>query len=207
METAEIAQAPAIAPSFLRQILRFGLHLVAVYAIVNITALSLAGFVHGRLLPLLQQHPPSVGSLQFAFSHLFIFSFYPAAAIAFLYAHWYGHRVACFVWLVPLAVLIYKFVVFHSNLSVLSGSSSQFAAAFHHYVSGDFLISELHSYRELFQEMGNPDMSRGIDQVYFSAPLYAAIGYSTGTLIGLKVPSAKLHSALELMKPNMLSER
>ncbi len=193
-------------PSILRQIVRFGLHLLAVYAIVNITTMWLAGFVHGRFLPLLQQHPPTVSSFQFAFSHLLAFSFYPAAALAFLYAHWYRHKVACFVWLVPLAVLAYKFIDFHSNASVLSAGNSQFAAAFHHYISGNFMISEFHSYGELFQmAASNPDMSRGMDQYHYTAPLYAAIGYSVGTLIGINMPTPKLHATLDLMKPSRSS--
>ena len=208
MEATEVAQAPAKAPSIFRPILRFGLHLLAVYAIVNITTLRLAGFVHWRLLPLIQDHSPTISSLQFTFSHLFLFSFYPAATIAFLYAHWYRHKVACFVWLVPIAILAYKFVEFQPTTSVLATNSGQFAAAFHHYVSGDFMISEFHSFRDLFQEVAsNSDVARGLDQLRYTAPLYAAVGYSTGTLIGLKLPSEKLHSALESMRPNTLSRR
>jgi len=187
-------------PSVARQSVRFGLHLLAVYAIVKIVTMWLAGFVHGWLLPVFQQHPPSISGFQFAFTHLFTFSFFPAAALAFLYAHWFRHKVACFVWIVPLAILAYKFVGFHSGASVLSASHDQFAAAFHHYFYGNFVIAEFHSYRELFEmAAANPGMTRGMDQYCYTAPLYAAIGYSIGTLVGIKVPTPKLHSTLELM--------
>jgi hypothetical protein len=198
--------APGRKPTVARHVARFGIHLVAVYAIVKIITTWLAGFVHGWLLPVLQQHPPSVSGFQFAFTHLLAFSSFPAFLLAFLYAHWYRHNVACFVWIVPLAIIAYKIISFHSGASVLSANDDQFAAAFRHYFSGNFAISEFHSYRELFQmAASNPDMTRGIDQYRYTAPLYAAIGYSIGTLVGIKVPTPKLHSALEFMKPSMSS--
>ena len=90
------------------------------------------------------------------------------------------NRVALFVWVVPLVILIYKFCVFPTT-----AFENHFPAAFHEYFGGGFLIEEFHSYRELFQLYGNPDMRRGMQQLNFTAPVYAAIGYSVGTWLGI----------------------
>src|SRR5262245_48447606 len=103
--TEETVSFVSPSPSILRHAVRFALHLLAVYAIVHFTAMLFAGFAHGRLLPLIQHHPPTVSAFQFAFSHLFVFSFYPAIVAGFIYAHWYHHKVAYVVWLVPLVIL------------------------------------------------------------------------------------------------------
>src|ERR1022692_2396393 len=80
----------------------------------------------------------------------------------------------------PLVILIYKFCVFPTT-----AFENHFPAAFHEYFGGGFLIEEFHSYRELFQLYGNPDMRRGMQQLNFTAPVYAAIGYSIGTWLGM----------------------
>jgi len=77
-------------------------------------------------------------------------------------------------------ILIYKFCVFPTT-----AFENHFPAAFHEYFGGGFLIEEFHSYRELFQLYGNPDMRRGMQQLNFTAPVYAAIGYSIGTWLGM----------------------
>jgi hypothetical protein len=64
-----------------RNVVRYGLHLLAVYAIVQFGTMWLAGQMHGTILPLLQQHPPSDSVFQFAFTHLFAFSFLPALIV------------------------------------------------------------------------------------------------------------------------------
>ena len=202
----EESTSVATGPSTLRQTARFVLHVIAVYAIVNVTTLWLAGFVHGRLLPLIQHHPPTVSSFQFAFSHLFIFSFYPAVAAAFIYAHWYRHRIAYFVWAVPLVILAYKFLTFPADTSVLEGNGGQFAAAFHQYFAGDFIIGEFQSYQEMFQMVrSNADMPRGMAQYQFTAPFYAGIGYAIGSLLGMNLPTPKFHAALQSAKPSWSS--
>jgi hypothetical protein len=58
------------------QLVRFLLHLAAVYAIAQYVA-QLAGWTRLFLLPLLQL-PTSSSSFQFLFSHIFVFSFVPA---------------------------------------------------------------------------------------------------------------------------------
>jgi hypothetical protein len=179
-----------------RQCLRYVLHLAAVYVIVRTTTLWLAGRVHDTLLPLVQHRPPAESSFQFVFSHLFVFSFFPAVLIAFAFAQWYAHRIALYVWIVPLAMLVFKFFTFPSTLF-----ERQFAAAFHEYFGGGFLIPEFRSYQELFRLAASPDMRRGMEQLNFTAPLYAAIGYSLGTWLGMRFEIPKLTEAWRKAKP------
>jgi hypothetical protein len=185
----------------IQQVVYFALHVVAVYALANISTPWLSGFVHGQVLPVIQQHPPAISSFQFLFSHLFMFSFLPSLAVALFYAHWFRHKVALFVWLIPLAVLAYKLASFPA-WSVLD-EGTQFGRAFRYYFGGDFFIPEYHKYEELFSLVGSSsDTWRGMAQLHFTAPLYAAIGYSLGTLLALRVPVPKLRSAIEKMRPS-----
>lgn len=194
-----VADSPKAA-STIRQIVRYGLHLAAVYVIVNTTTMWLAGRVHEAVLPLIQQHPPVVSSFQFAFSHLFLFSFVPAILIAFVYSQWYPHRVALFVWIVPVAILVYKIIAFPTT-----AFQDHWATALHEYFGGGFMISEFHSYQELWQLYANPDAPRGMQQLHFTAPVYASIGYSIGTWLGMYCRASGIAVALWKLKASLRS--
>ena len=196
-EESSSPQGPQIHASLPRQCLRYSLHVIVIYLIVNTTTMWLAGFFHGRLLPFVQHHAPAASSFQFAFSHLFAFSFWPATAVAFVYAQWFRHRVALFVWVIPVALLAYKFATFPVTIF-----QSHFDAAFHQYFGGGFIIPEWHSYKELFDLVGsNPDMPRGMEQLRYSAPAYAGVGYAIGTWLALRFHI----DALEKLKPTVRS--
>jgi hypothetical protein len=112
------------------------------------------------------------------------------------------------VWIVPFIILACKLLTFRSNSSVLSPNYDPFSEAIHHYFAGNFSISEYHSYQEMFRMfISNPDMSRGMDQLNDTAPLYGAIGYGIGTLIGIKVQLPGLRSALSSLRPSIPSAR
>jgi hypothetical protein len=174
------------------------MHVAAVYVIVHVTTLWLAGRVRDTLLPLIQQRPPAESSFQFAFSHLLFFSFFPAVIVGFAYAQWYPHRVALFVWAVPFAILAYEFSAFPAGVL-----ENHFAVAFHEYFGGGFVIGEFHSYRELFALAASPDMRRGMQQLNFTAPLYAGIGYSLGTWLGMRYDIPNLTAAWRRSKPTL----
>jgi hypothetical protein len=196
-----VADSPKTA-SVARQCVRYALHVAAVYIIVKTTTLWVAGRVHDTVLPLIQQCPPAESSFQFLFSHLFLFSLFPALIVGFAYAQWYPHRVALFVWAVPLAILVYKFSTFPTT-----AFENHFAAAFHEYFGGGFLIAEFHSYRELFQLAASPDMRRGMQQLNFTAPVYAAIGYSVGTGFGMYCNIPNLTASWRKLKPTLPSSQ
>jgi hypothetical protein len=164
------------------QVLWFLPHLAAVYALVEFLTPWLAGWTHGTLLPLLQ-HPTSSGRFEFLFSHILVLSFIPAFFSGLINAR-FRHKAAQFVWLVPAAILAYKFVTFPAP-SVLQ---TRFPAAFHQYFGNGFVIPEFRNWRELFSIAGsNSDMTRGMAQLQFTAPFYAGVGYSLAAWIGRRV--------------------
>lgn len=82
---------------------------------------------------------------------------------------------AQFVWVVPTAILAYKFLTFPAP----SIFHSQFSAAFHQSFEGGFLIPEFRDWHDFWTMVGsNHDMMRGKAQLDFTAPFYAGIGYS-----------------------------
>ena len=185
----------------LRQTIRYALHLAAVYLIVNITTMWIAWRIYEWGLPLIEHHSPTVSSLQFAFSHLFLFSFFPAILIAFIYSVWFPHRVALFVWIVPVVILACKIVVFPA-----STFENHWAVAFHEYFGGGFIIGEFHSYQELFRLYGSSDIARGMQQLTFTAPVYAAFGYGIGAWIGMRSAGSHFAAALHKLKPGIRPE-
>ena len=201
METAT-AQSELTIPhksaGHLRQTIRYALHLAAVYVIANATTMWLAGRVYEWILPLIEHNSPTVSSLQFAFSHLFLFSFFPAVLIAFIFSVWYPHRVALFVWIVPVVILAYKVVTFPAT-----AFQDHWVAAFHEYFGSEFIIGDFHSYQELFRLYGSSDIPRGIEQLHFTAPVYAAIGYGTGAWLAIRSTGSGLSAALRELKPGI----
>ena len=195
---AEVISDPLEHASITRQCLSYGLHVAAVYVIVHTTTLWLAGRVHDTVLPLIQQRPPADSSFQFAFSHLLFFSVVPALIVGFAYAQWYAHRVALFVWIVPLVILVYQFLTFPTT-----SLENHFVMAFHEYFGGGFAIGEFHNYRELFTLAASPEMRRGMQQLDFTAPVYAGIGYSLGTWIGMRYDIPNLTAAWRKSKPSL----
>jgi hypothetical protein len=116
-----------------------------------------------------------------------VFSFFPAMVLGAIYARSYRHRVALFVWVVPIVILAYKFFTFPTTVF-----ENHFAAALHQYLSGGFLIPEFHSYGDLFRLVGtNSDMARGMRQLTYTAPAYAAIGYSAGTWVSMHLSKSQ----------------
>ncbi len=162
-------------------ILGFLLHVGVVYAITNFGTTRLAGWTRGTLLPLLQR-PTSLNGFEFLFSHIFAFSFFPAFAVGLVNAR-FKHSVAKFVWLVPTAVLVYKFLTF-SAPSVLQ---NQFLMAFHQYFGGGFQVPEFRNWQDFWTIVRtNPDMLRGKAQLDYTAPFYAGIGYGLAASIGYR---------------------
>jgi hypothetical protein len=62
---------------------------------------------------------------------------------------------------------------------------SKLPAAFHQYFGGGFVISEFHDWKEFWSIVGsNPDMTRGMTQMQYTAPFYAGIAYSVAAWVG-----------------------
>jgi hypothetical protein len=157
------------------------LHLAVVYLIAKTCVAWLAGQIHDFWLPLLQT-PSTESSFQFLFAHLLPLSIF-SGSVGGLVTSGYRHSAARYVWIVPVAVLAYKFAAFPSGVF-----ESHFHAASQHYFAGGFLIGEFHNYRELFQIVGSShDATRGLDQLEVTAPAYVAISYSGTNWIAMRL--------------------
>ena len=157
-----------------------------VYLLVSWLTPWLAGWVQGSLLPVLGW-PKSVSAFQFLFSHLFALSFVPAFAIALANVR-FKQNVVAFVWLVPTLVLCYKLLTF-PTASVFQTFQSHASSAFHHYFGGGFSIPEYRNWQEFWSSMtmANADVGRGMEQMHFTAPFYAGVGYSIAGWIAARI--------------------
>jgi hypothetical protein len=158
--------------SVAREMLRFVLHVVAVYLIAHFSCPWLSGEIYAWR-PVFGFRSP-VSRFEFLFSHIFAFTVIPGILAGMASAR-FRHRVAEFVWIVPAVLMIYKLLTFRT--SILRGN--RFLAAFHYYFGGGFSIPEFHNYRELFTQVARSyDGARGMDQLSFTGFLYAGIVYS-----------------------------
>lgn len=179
---AQIAAIPARRSARAWQVLWFLLHLAAVYVIVRFCTPWLAGWTHGTLLPLMQ-YPTTSSRFEFLFSHVFAFSFVSAFLAGLINAR-FRHEAAQFVWIVPTAILAYKLATFPAA-SVLRSQSSN---ALHQYFGGGFLIPEFGNWREFWEIVSsNPDMTRGMAQMEFTAPFYGGVAYSLAAWVGRRI--------------------
>jgi hypothetical protein len=177
-----------------RQVIRFVLHLAAVYLVVNVCTYAFAAWIYRTLLFALQIHT-NLSSFEFLYTHLLFLSCVPAFATGLVNAR-FRHRVAEFVWIVPTILLLYKLATFPATGSVLLESHSW--PALHYYFGAGFLISEFHHWNEFTQLMSNPDMIRGIHQLRFTAPFYAGIAYSLAA--ALSRHNRPLQTALDRLR-------
>lgn len=181
-------------PSALWQATRFVLHLSAVYLLVYVCALQLAGLTYRFLLPAIQVPTRSSG-FEFIYNHLLFFSAVPAFASGLANAR-FKHRVAQFVWVVPAIVLAYKLFSFPVKASLLEAHSWP---SLHEYFAGGFSIPDPNGWNEFVRMITwNPDLARASGQLRFTAPFYAGLAYSFAAMLGLR--SEFLRTALEKLR-------
>src|SRR5262245_41324172 len=155
-----------------REMLRFFLHVVAVYLIAHFSCPWLSGQMY-QWRPVFGFRNP-VSRFEFLFSHIFVFTTILGMLAGMVNAR-FRHKIAEFVWIVPTVLMIYKLLTFHT--SVMRGN--RLVAAFHYYFGGGFSIPEFHNYRELFTLVARSyDGVRGMDQLSYTGFLYAGIAYS-----------------------------
>jgi hypothetical protein len=181
-DQAALSQALPPKKQLGRELLWLFPHLAAVYLLVNFCTAWLAGWIQGWLLPMLRVHSSS-SRLEFLFSHLLAFSSLPAFLAGLINAR-FRHRAAQFVWLVPAVVLAYKLVTYSASGSVFY--SRPFWSRFDYYFGGGFSIPEFHSWQGLFGMASDPDITRGMAQLSYTAPFYAGVAYSLAAWIALR---------------------
>jgi hypothetical protein len=156
----------------------YALHLAATYFSVKVFTPWIAGRIHDWVLPSLAQGQMD-SRFQFLLSHLFALSFIPAFC-AGLMNYKYKSSAAGWVWIVPTFILLYQFWTFPTSML-----QNHFAAAYHQYFSADFNLPEYQGYREMFATVSS-DMLRGAEQLRFTAPFFAGIGYSISGLLSMR---------------------
>jgi hypothetical protein len=185
-----------------RTVFWFSVNLAAIYVLSQSFVMWLASLAHNVILPSLRM--PSEESLfAFAFDHLLLFSLLCGACAGMVAAR-YNQRAAMWVWVVPTAIFIYKFATFPASIL-----ESHFAATFHYYFAGGFLIPEFHNAQEMFAGW-NADYAWGMDQSQFAAPVYVSFAYSCAVWacarLGVRAPGLEVLVAARLPTDEMKIE-
>ena len=161
-------------------LLQFGFHTLVVYMLVRWITPRLAELTYSKILPILLRRPVAESSIQFFFSHLLVFSFFPALVAGIAGAKLL-RRGAAFAWVIPVAVLAYGFFFASATVYPTAIWDSDFAPAIHNYFGGGFHIPVIHDYKDLAFNSGlMGDFLRGNLQFRSTAPVYGGIGYSLG---------------------------
>lgn len=146
-------------------------HLTVVYISVRVVTPWIAGRIYTWALPFVSSANES--DLGFLLSHIFAFSFIPALCAGLVDAR-FDCETAMFVWIIPSVILTYQCLILPAGIM-----QSHVAVAYHEYFAGGFAVPRYRNYGEMFALVGrNPDILRGIQQLRFTAPFYAAVAYS-----------------------------
>jgi hypothetical protein len=165
-------------------------HVAAVYAVALVFIPALVGLLYGSLVQFLVGHRLGGNPLQFLFSHLLVLSVLPGFIAGFVNARLFNRAIVRFVWLVPFAVLLYRFVFTAPGIYPTMLWDSDFRQAFHYFFGGGFkIVGEWRNYRELrtlfLQNMG--DLLRGYTQYRWTVPAYVGVAYSLGASLSLRI--------------------
>jgi hypothetical protein len=135
---------------------QFALHLASVYLLVYYGSVWLAGRFHAWILPAIDP-TNQTSSFQFAFAHIFAFTFFPACVAGFVNSRFWPHN-ASYVWTIPAPILAYKFITFPTTVF-----QNHFDMAFHHYFGGgvpDCPVSQLQRHVSGCIESGHLERNR-----------------------------------------------
>lgn len=167
------------------------LHLAAVYFIARLCIPWLSGIFYGKALQFLLGHRVGGNPFQFLFSHLLLLSLLTGFAAGFVNTRLLRNKVVCFSWLIPVIVLLFRFVFTGPGMYPTMLWQSDFRQAFHYFFGGGFnIVGEYQSYRDLpklmtLQNLG--DFMRGYVQFRETVPAYVGIAYSVGAWLSLRL--------------------
>jgi len=190
MDNTQIGQTgvpTAAAAGWRQQVIRYLLHLWLVYALLRFAADPLDSWIHSSL-SLIRPQLRTVGPDQFLMSNLLGFSVVPAFLAAFLINARLRHRAACFVWIVPVAILAFNFIFHSATLYPTIPFESDLRPALHYWFGGGFNANNRAAYMQEF--------SRVYYQYKVTAPAYAGISYSIGAWLAIKFRVPKLEALL-----------
>jgi len=159
------------------------LHVAVIYILARLFTPWLLDVTFSRVLPLVLGHPLGGNPLQFFFSHLLAFSFLPGLIAGFVNSKLFGNRVIRFVWLVPVAVLLFVFVFIGPGMYPTMLWESDFRQAFHYFFGAGFrFVGE-----PALMSQNLNDFVRGYAQLRVTVPAYVGVAYSLGGWLSLRI--------------------
>jgi|HubBroStandDraft_6_1064221.scaffolds.fasta_scaffold159666_2 hypothetical protein len=173
------------------------LHIAAIYALARLFTPWLLDVTLDKVLPFLLGRPLGGNPFQFFFSHLLAFSFLPGLVAGFAIAKIFGNKIIRFVWLVPVAVLLFLFVFTGPGMYPTMLWESDFRQAFHYFFGAGFrIVGEFHNFRDFPTLMGQnmSEFLRGYAQLRVTVPAYVGAGYSLGAWLSLGIKKKNVRS-------------
>ena len=173
-------------------------HVAAVYGVAWVCIPGLVALAYGIPVQFLAGRRLGGNPLQFAFSHIVVLSILPGFIAGFANAMLFNRGIVRLVWLLPFAVLIYRFVFHAPGMYPTMLWDSDFRQAFHYFFGGGFkIIGECHNYGELrtlmLQNMG--DVFRGFAQYRWTVPAYVGVAYSLGAGLSLSMNGIRFQTS------------
>lgn len=175
--------------SWLKRIVRYALHLIFLYAVVEFSIIALPHLIYDAIH--WSDHWSGLLPFQaeaFLFSHLLIFSVAPALVAGLLINAKLRHQAAKYIWIVPVVVLAYEFVFNGPGMYPTMLGDSDFRRAFHFFFGGG-LPTDVTNW--------HADWYRVWWQLLFTVPAYAGIAYSIGAFFGMSAKTRGLQRFME----------
>jgi hypothetical protein len=151
----------------------------------------------GRVLPFLLGRSLGGNPFQFFFSHLLAFSFLPGLVAGFTIARSLGNKIIRFVWIVPVAVLLFLFVFTGPGMYPTMLWESDFRQSFHFFFGAGFrIVGEFHDFRDFptLMRQNMVEFLRGYAQLRVTVPAYVGVGYSLGAGLSLGIKKKSTRS-------------
>jgi len=164
-------------PRTVKSIGIFLLHLVAIY----LSTIQFTAWSSWLLAHLIYQ---TNASKEFLFDHI-VLSAFLVGLFAGTFNVFLKHKIVPFVCLVPIIVLVYKFMIFHATLF-----ESRYSMAYQYYFTIQGL--NLHGFSTVPalmkpNEIDFASIQRCLDQFYYVAPVFTGLGYGITGWIMTKI--------------------
>ena len=173
--------------------LRYLFHLLIVYLLVRGTIFSVSEIAYKADLWINKGQFRTAGLFQFFFSHLPILVIVPAFFAGLMINARFRHKVAGYVWILPVAILGVAFL-FGPGMYPTMLWDSDFSASFRHFFGNEFHFEARGDGNRLFPLA---DWLHASAQLTFSMPAYTAIAYSLGASLGMSGLTKRLQEFMD----------
>jgi len=168
--------------SLLKRIGWFIFHVCVFYLVLRFSRDILAVWLSGMSFRQFFYPDATAAALRLFFSHLVTFSVFPALVAGVHINAKMMHRVARFVWIVPVVIFGLIFLFGGHGIYPTMLWESDFGIAFHHFF-GNITFDGPEQGRLPFASWKALDQA--YSQMIATSPVYAGIGYSVGATIGM----------------------